>query len=129
MQSPEQITSYINLGKLQPQGNGGIKVWLESHKEGVTNIKKTKNGLISTKDNKHFIKKYNSENFYFDKGDFAVFNSLLHHRGIQNYSVCTRIVQLIRYSNLLDKKSISFRWRSNEGGEKDTIKLNDVHRF
>ena len=129
MQSPEQITTYINLGKLQPQRNGGIQVWLGSHKAGVVNIKKAKNGLISTKDTKHFIKKYHSENFYFDKGDFAVFNGLLHHRGIQNYSVCTRIVQLIRYSNLLDKKSISFGWRSNEGKEKDTIKLNDVHRF
>jgi hypothetical protein len=129
MQSPEQITTYINLGKLQPQRNGGIQVWLGSHKAGVVNIKKAKNSLISTKDTKHFIKKYPAENFYFDKGDFAVFNSLLHHRGIQNYSTCTRIVQLIRYSNLLDKKSISFRWRSREGKKKDTIKLNDVHRF
>ena len=42
MQSPEQITSYINLGKLQSFGNGGIKVWLGSHKEGVTGIQQGK---------------------------------------------------------------------------------------
>ena len=130
MQSPEQITSYVNLGKLQPYGNGGIKVWLESHKEGVSGSKKLKNGLRITKNNKFFLKKYRSENFYFDKGDFAIFNSLMQHEGIQNHSECTRIVQLIRYSNLLNKKSISYKWRSAEDEKKrDTIKFENVHHF
>jgi len=130
MQSPEQITSYINLGKLQPHGNGGIKVWLESHKAGISKSKKLKNGLRITKNYKHFLKKYHSENFYFDKGDFAIFNSLLQHEGIQNHSKCTRIVQLVRYSNLLDKRSISYKWRSVEEEKKrDSIKFENVHYF
>lgn len=128
MQSPEQITSYINLGKMQPNNNGGIKVWLKSHNEGVSNSKKLKNGLRKTKNDKFFLKKYKSENFYFDKGDFAIFNSLMQHEGIQNHSKCTRIVQLIRYSNLLNKKSISYRWRSVEEEKKrDSIVFEDIH--
>jgi ectoine hydroxylase-related dioxygenase (phytanoyl-CoA dioxygenase family) len=130
MQSPEQITSYINLGKLQSHGNGGIKVWLGSHKEGISDSKKLKNGLRITKNNKFFLKKYQFESFYFDKGDFAIFNSLLQHEGIQNHSSCTRIVQLIRYSNLLDKESISYKWRSAEEEKKrDSIKFENVHYF
>jgi hypothetical protein len=128
MQSPEQITSYINLGKLQPQGNGGIKVWLGSHKDGVTKSKIFSDGTRITKNSKYYLKKYNSENFYFDKGDFAIFNSLMHHEGILNHSNCTRIVQLVRYSNLLNKKSISYRWRSTEENKKrESIKFEDEH--
>lgn len=130
MQSPEQITCYINLGKLQPSANGGIRVWLESHKEGISKSIKLKNGLRISENSKYFLKKYHSEDFYFDKNDFAIFNSLLQHEGIQNHSKCTRIVQLIRYSNLLDKTSISFRWRSVEEEKKrDTIKFEDIHYF
>jgi ectoine hydroxylase-related dioxygenase (phytanoyl-CoA dioxygenase family) len=127
MQSPEQITAYVNLGKLQPQGNGGIKILLGSHREGVMPNTNLKNGKRVTKNIKYFINKYKSQNFYFDKGDFAIFNSLLHHEGIQNHSNCTRIVQLIRYSNLLDKKSISYLWQSSEGKKRDGIKFEDVH--
>ena len=128
MQSPEQITSYINLGKLQPNGNGGIKVWLGSHKEGVTASSKLDNGHRITKNIEYIKKKYSSENFYFDKGDFAIFNSLLQHEGIQNHSKCTRIVQLIRYSNLLNQKSSSYYWQSTQEAKKRTsIKFEDVH--
>jgi len=121
MQSPEQITSYINLGKIQKEGNGGIKVWLGSHKEGIVASRIIKNNKKRiTKNKNYFEKKYIAENFYFSRGDFAVFNSLLHHEGIQNHSKCTRIVQLIRYSNLSNKHSISYNWQST--GEKKIIK-------
>ena len=92
-------------GHFQSNGNGGIKVWLGSHKEGVTASSKSDNGLRITKNIKYIKKKYPSENFYFDKGDFAIFNSLLQHEGLLNHSKRTRIVQLIRYSNLLNQKS------------------------
>ena len=128
MQSPEQITSYINLGNIQPSGNGGIKVWLGSHKEGITDSNKTKKGLRITKNIKYIQKKYLSENFYFDKGDFAIFNSLLQHEGIQNRSKCTRIVQLIRYSNLLNQNSSSYYWQSTQESKKrKSIKFEDIY--
>lgn len=82
-----------------------------------------------TSNNIKCLKKYNSENFCFNKDNFVVFNSLLHHRGVQNYSGCTKIVQFIRYSNLLDKKSIYCRWRFNEGEKKISIKLSNMHHF
>ncbi len=128
MQSPEQITSYINLGKIQSFGNGGIKVWLGSHKEGVTASNKTRNGLRVTKNIKYIKEKYLSENFYFDRGDFAIFNSLLQHEGIQNHSNCTRVVQLVRYSNLLNKNSSSYYWQSTQEAKKRKgIKFEDVY--
>ena len=123
MQSPEQITCYINLGELKKDGNGGIKVWIGSHKEGVTKSNKNQQDLRITKNSKYFKDNFKSENFYFDKFDFAIFNSLLQHQGIQNHSECTRIVQLIRYSNLNNKESLSYHWQSTEGKKKKKIKF------
>ena len=129
MQSPEQITCYINLGNLQPNGNGGIKVWLGSHKEGITANRIIKKNKKRVTKNKNYIEtNYQASNFHFNKGDFAVFNSLLHHEGIQNHSNCTRIVQLIRYSNLLNKHSKSYNWQStNEMKIIKSIKFEEVH--
>lgn len=114
MQSPDQVTVYINLGKLADSGNGGIRAWVGSHKEGVINVIKNKYGHYETKNSQHIKDKYECEDFHFDKGDLAIFNSLLLHEGIQNHSDCTRIVQLIRYSNLLNKESTSYYWQSTE---------------
>tara|TARA_B100000787_G_scaffold154059_1_gene128659 strand:+ start:895 stop:1776 length:882 start_codon:yes stop_codon:yes gene_type:complete len=129
MQSPEQITSYINLGNLQSNGNGGIKVWLGSHKEGITSSRIIKKNKKRVTKNKNYIeRKYLATNFYFNKGDFAVFNSLLQHEGIQNHSKCTRIVQLIRYSNLLNKLSMSYNWQSTgESKIIKSIKFEEIH--
>ena len=128
MQSPEQITSYINLGNLQPNGNGGIKVWLKSHKDDVVASKKTRSKKRITTNGKYFEEKYLSKNFYFGRGDFAIFNSLLQHEGIQNHSNCTRIVQLVRYSNILNKKSSSYYWQSTQEAKKrKSIQFEDIH--
>ena len=81
-----------------------------------------------SKNKKYIEKKYSSENFYFDKGDFAIFNSLLQHEGIQNHSKCTRIVQLIRYSNLFNQKSSSYYWQSTQESKKrKSIGFEDIY--
>ena len=126
MQSPEQITSYINLGELQPTNNGGIRVWLGSHREGVSASTMLKNKLRITTNRKYFKEKYSAIDLSFDIGDFAIFNSLIQHEGIQNKSSCTRIVQLVRYSNLANDVSTSYSWSSCEGNEKG-IQFSDIH--
>jgi len=117
------------LGNLQPNGNGGIKVWLGSHKEGITANRIIKKNKKRVTKNKNYIEtNYQASNFHFNKVDFAVFNSLLHHEGIQNHSKCTRIVQLIRYSNLLNKHSESYNSQStNEMKIIKSIKFEEVH--
>jgi hypothetical protein len=128
MQSPDQITAYINLGKLVLFGNGGIRAWLGSHKFGISDIKKNKLKLFETKNSGYFKKKYLAQEFYFEKGDLAIFNSLMQHEGIQNHSTSTRIVQLVRYSNLLNKDSISYYWQSKEEDKKrKSTCFKDIH--
>jgi ectoine hydroxylase-related dioxygenase (phytanoyl-CoA dioxygenase family) len=127
MQSPEQITAYINLGNIQNDKNGGIRVWLGSHKEGLTGSTETPSKTRITSNSQHFLDTYDSADISFDNGDFAIFHSLLQHEGIQNHTDCTRIVQLVRYSNLSDKTSISYGWRSCEGAPKKGIQFSEVH--
>ena len=114
LQASKQITVYTNMGNIQPENNGGICVWIGSHKEGVTDSIESENNLRVTKNYKHFEENYESKNFYFDKYDLAIFDSLLQHKGIQNNSSNTRIVQLIRYSDLNTPESIKIDWKSSE---------------
>lgn len=127
MQSPHQLTVYINFGKLQAEGNGGIRIWLGSHKDGLSPSSPTENNLLVTANKEHYEQSYEAVDINFDESDFAIFDSLLQHEGIQNHSNCTRIVQLIRYSNLSHDTSISYGWKSAEPGAKRGIVFGDVH--
>ena len=120
MQSPEQLTAYINLGSIiKNEKNGGIRIWLGSHKEGLTSSIKLPSGPRITGNAAFFIDNYDSLDISFDKGDFAIFDSLLQHEWIQNHTDCTRIVQLVRYSNLSNKTSVDYSWISCQVNSKD----------
>jgi hypothetical protein len=127
MQSPHQVTAYINIGELQEKGNGGIRVRLESHKDGISPSIASENNLRITANKNYYEENYISEEFFFDDSDFAIFDSLIQHEGIQNHSDCTRIVQLIRYSNLNNQTSINYGWKSSEMGSKRGIEFIDAH--
>ena len=129
MQSPQQITAYINLGELQDENNGGIRVWAGSHKDGISpsTIAEGKHRVTTNKD--YFQDNYKSYDISFDVGDFAVFDSLLQHEGIRNLSNCSRVVQLVRYSNLMNYTSISYSWKSTDPRNSKGIKFEDVHSF
>jgi ectoine hydroxylase-related dioxygenase (phytanoyl-CoA dioxygenase family) len=114
MQSPHQLTAYINMGERQEKGNGGIRIWLGSHQKGISQSIPSENNLRVTANKQYYLDNFVKEDISFEEGDFALFHSLLQHEGIQNHSVCTRIVQLIRYSNLNDKISIKNGWKSTE---------------
>ena len=127
MQSPEQITAYINLGNIiKNEKNGGIRIWLGSHKEGLTSSVRQPNGHRITSNIEYFINKYDSFDISFNKGDFAIFDSLLQHEGIQNHTDCTRIVQLVRYSNLSNKTSVDNNWISCQANSKG-IEFSKAH--
>jgi hypothetical protein len=129
MQSPDQITAYFNLGELQKENNGGIRVWAGSHSEGISPSTKSVTNHRITSNHTHFENKYKSYDISFGIGDFAIFDSLIQHEGIQNHSDCTRVVQLIRYSNLMNSKSISYSWKSTDPSAGRGIKFEDVHSF
>jgi len=129
MQSPEQITAYINLGVLQKENNGGIRIWAGSHKEGISPSEKSKYNHRITTNHEHFRENYKSFDISFGLGDFAIFDSLIQHEGIQNHSDSTRIVQLARYSNLMNLESISYSWKSTEPGSNRGINFEDRHEF
>jgi len=114
MQSPHQLTTYINMGELQEKGNGGIRIWIGSHKEGLSTSIPSENNLRVTANKQYYLDNFIQEDISFDESDFAIFDSLIQHEGIQNHSICTRIVQLIRYSNLNNKISIDYGWKSTE---------------
>ena len=71
----------------------------------------------------------NNKNYYKSllKSDFAIFDSLIQHQGIQNHSKCTRVVQLIRYSNLNHQTSIDYGWKSAEPGASRGINFSEAH--
>ena len=123
LQSPEQFTVYANLGE-NLENTGGIKIWLKSHKDGVSDAKQIKYGYWVTKNIQYYKNTYEELNLTFGKGDLAIFNSLIQHEGIQNHSECTRIVQLIRYSNLNNENSIRNSWRST-GSETSSLNFSD----
>ncbi|MDC1124195.1 phytanoyl-CoA dioxygenase family protein [Gammaproteobacteria bacterium] len=127
MQSPHQLTAYINFGKLQDEGNGGIRIWPGSHNEGLSSSAPAENNLLVTANKEHYEKSYEAVDIHFDESDFAIFDSLLQHEGIQNHSSCTRVVQLIRYSNLSHETSISYGWKSAEPGANRGVDFADVH--
>ena len=128
LQSPEQVTAYINLGCYQDNSNnGGIRIWPGSHKEGISSSTVLPNSLRITSNAEHFIEQYQSIDINFDQGDFAIFNSLLQHEGIQNHTDCTRVVQLVRYSNLRNEVSTQNHWQSSEGISKG-LQFAEVHK-
>ena len=126
LQSPEQITLYINLGELQKANNGGIKIWPGSHREGISPSTLLENKLRITTNADYFRDNYPEVDIVFDVGDLAIFNSLLQHEGIQNKTACTRIVQLMRYSNLANDLSTSYSWSSCEGTNRG-VQFSDIH--
>lgn len=127
MQSPHQLTAYINFGELQDAGNGGIRVWLGSHQEGLSPSMPSENNLLVTANREHYEESYESADIHFDESDLAIFDSLIQHQGIQNHSKCTRVVQLIRYSNLNHQTSIDYGWKSAEPGASRGINFSEAH--
>ena len=87
----------------------------------------SENNLLVTANREHYEESYESADIHFDESDLAIFDSLIQHQGIQNHSKCTRVVQLIRYSNLSHQTSIDYGWKSAEPGASRGINFSEAH--
>lgn len=112
MQSPAQITFWMNLGKRRPEV-GGVTFWLGSHQEGVTQSRRNEANHFECVVDETRQKKYPKFDLEADEGDLVVMHSLIWHRSNRNYSKeHGRIVQLFRFSDLSHSQSLKMQWQS-----------------
>lgn len=114
LQSPRQITFWINFGRYIPDV-GGVTFWPGSHKSGVRKQRKGDFGTLIAVVDESELSSHEQQNYIADIGDLLVLNSLVLHRSIKNQtSDGSRIVQLFRYSDLRDPQAVQMRWVSAE---------------
>jgi ectoine hydroxylase-related dioxygenase (phytanoyl-CoA dioxygenase family) len=112
MQSPDQITFWVNIGKACSKV-GGVTFWLGSHREGITKSLTNERGQFECVIDEAEREKYRTFDLEADEGDVAIMHSLIWHRSNENQSERdSRIVQLFRFSDLESKHSLKFKWQS-----------------
>lgn len=112
MQSESQVTCYLGMSPYH-DGVGGLGVWLGSHKDGLRNTDKDKNGAWKISAPDAILESYDYVEIAWNPGDFAIFDSLLLHRSVPNTTEDhARIVQIFRFSDLTDPSAISLEYRS-----------------
>ena len=126
MQSSEQVTAYFNFGHRRSPDIGGVRFWLGSHVDGITPARRTELGHWESVVSQDFKTRFEQVDYVFDYGDFAIFDSLLQHSGIKNRSNQTRLVQLVRYSNLGNAQSIDHSWQSAQRDGRG-VSFDEVH--
>ena len=112
MQSPKQATFYLGLSKAK-QNCGGLEYWPKSHKLGILKSCRNEHGSFKVSDEDYVKNNFSSEEFFWNPGDIAIFDSLLSHRSIPNTSTdAGRVVQIFRYSDINNDVSKQYNWRS-----------------
>jgi hypothetical protein len=126
MQSPSQLTCYLGLSNYKADV-GGLSFWERSHNLGVLRSNKNNFGSYQVSDYENILSDFESANFFWNPGDFAIFDSLLVHRSIPNYSVESgRAVQIFRFSDVNNDLSRKINYRST-CYERRGVKFEDVH--
>ncbi|MGH9429004.1 MAG: phytanoyl-CoA dioxygenase family protein [Terriglobia bacterium] len=114
LQSPRQITFWINFGRYIPEV-GGVTYWPGSHKLGVRKQRKGEFGTLVAAVEESELSAHEQQDHFADVGDVLVMNSLVLHRSIKNQTTDgSRIVQLFRYSDLRHPQAVQLRWVSAE---------------
>lgn len=109
MQSPKQLTYYINFTEKNPD-IGGVSFWPKSHKEGIKFSHRNENGSWEIISGIHSYAQYD---IVWDVGDLAIFDSLTWHKSIPNTSKSRcRMVQLFRFSDLNNAEAKKYNWKS-----------------
>ena len=126
MQSPKQITCYLGLSDYKADV-GGLAFWEGSHKLGVLKSHKNNFGSYEISDYENILCDFELSEFFWNPGDFAIFDSLLVHSSIQNFSVENgRVVQIFRFSDANNDTSRKINYRST-CYERRGVKFEDVH--
>ena len=126
MQSPSQLTCYLGLSNYKADV-GGLSFWERSHSLGVLRSNKNNFGSYEVSDYENILSDFESADFFWNPGDFAIFDSLLVHRSIPNYSVESgRVVQIFRFSDVNNDLSRKINYMST-CYERRSVKFEDVH--
>jgi hypothetical protein len=126
MQSPSQLTCYLGLSNHKADV-GGLSFWERSHNLGVLRSNKNNFGSYEVSDYENILSDFESADFFWNPGDFAIFDSLLVHRSIPNYSVESgRVVQIFRFSDVNNDLSRKINYMST-CYERRSIKFEDVY--
>jgi hypothetical protein len=114
LQSPTQITFWINFGEFQPDV-GGVRFWAGSHRLGILRQRRNEHGQFEAAISNELLGPFPSYDCVAGVGDVVLMNSLTVHASIRNHTVGgSRVVQLFRYSDLHDRQSVAMRWASAE---------------
>lgn len=126
MQSPCQITFYMGLSDYK-KNVGGLRVWEKSHHLGILKSHKNKFGAYEITDYEEILKKYSFFDYEWNDGDLGIFNSLLAHSSIPNTTLdASRVVQIFRFSDINNKISESFDYRSTCYNRRGVF-FSDIH--
>jgi hypothetical protein len=83
------------------KGVGGLRIWEKSHRLGVTKSTKNEHGAFEIHDWEEVLRDFSVRDYYWNLGDFGIFDSLLAHSSIPNQTKShSRIVQIFRFSNI-----------------------------
>lgn len=127
MQSPQQLTFWINMGATRADV-GGVTFWLGSHKPGIAKSTKNKLNQFQTVVSKEEEENFQTLTISAGEGDLVIMHSLLWHRSDENYSKNhSRIAQIFRFSDLRDSTSEEYLWRSTSYNRALSLKYEDQH--
>ena len=126
MQSPNQITCYMGITDYN-KDVGGLEFWIGSNDKGIRKCHKDVNNswkITDTDDLKNYAKK----SYYWNSGDFGIFDSLIVHKSIPCTSkVMPRLVQIFRYSNINNDSSKEYDYLSSTY-LRNGINFEDFHK-
>lgn len=126
MQSPDQITCYMGITDYN-KDVGGLEFWINSNDKGIRKCHKNINDSWQITDIDD-LKNYNKKSYYWNSGDFGIFDSLIVHKSIPCTSeTMPRLVQIFRYSNINNSISKEYNYLSSTY-LRDGIKFNDFHK-
>jgi ectoine hydroxylase-related dioxygenase (phytanoyl-CoA dioxygenase family) len=126
MQSPSQITFYMGLSDYK-ENVGGLRIWEKSHQLGILKSHKNKFGAYEITNYEEALKNHHFFDYMWNDGDFGIFNSLLAHSSIPNMALdASRVVQIFRFSDINNKISESFDYRSTCYNRRSVF-FSDVH--
>jgi hypothetical protein len=111
MQSPAQITLWLNLG--EEADCGGVTVWRRSHTLGLLPCRPNAHGHLEVIDGERHATSFDPIFVGGGFGDVAVIHTFSLHRSEHNLSRDrTRLVQLFRYADLNQPAAAALGWAS-----------------
>jgi len=126
MQSSKQVTCYLGLSAYRANV-GGLSFWEKSNNLGILKAHKNNFGSYEVSNYENVLSSFQTAEFFWNPGDFAVFDSLLVHSSIPNHSIESgRVVQIFRFSDLNNDLSREINYRST-CYERRGVRFEDVH--